>query len=485
MISPKAFVLDTNVLLHDPQAVFKFEEHSVVLPFEVLEEMDRFKSDPSEKGRNARHLHRVLKSLFAEPEASMEEGAVLPGGGKLHVVANRYLLDGAAGSEGMARLKIIAEDFGKIDNRILACLIYVAENWPNPTFLVTKDINMMLKAKAIGLRAEDYLNDKVEEKPEATQGFYPRLELPLTALQRFASEGELPCPNGVGQDWGINEYVSLCGPGGEQPMAARYDGHGELRRLMIPPQIQAPGAIPIRPRNMEQQFLMDALLDPEIALVTCYGKAGTGKTIVSTACALHLVSQDFYEGLSITRPVISLGQEIGFLPGDMTEKMLPWLQPYHDALNVLFPLKPNKEGIFSKKRVSKQTRKKPTAASTGAGSNLGIQSKPYRQLMEAGILEIEALCYIRGRSIPRRFFILDEAQQLTPHEVKTVISRMSEGSKLILIGDPSQIDNPYVDSQSNGLVYARNKLRNQALAAHVKLTKGERSPLADLAVSLM
>ncbi|MCH8474471.1 MAG: PhoH family protein [Opitutales bacterium] len=485
MQSPKTYLLDTNVLLHDPQAIFKFQEHNVVLPFEVLQELDRFKSDQSEKGRNARHLHRVLRDLFPSSQESMDKGVTLESGGRLYVLANRYLMEGEGSSPGMKMLRSLSRDLDKIDNRILACLVYLGENWKSPVTLVTKDINLYLKAKAIGLPAEDFLNDKVREEELNEKEFHPTLQLSQTLFQRFGSEGTVEIePDQLPVHTGCNDYVSVEGEH-DQILPARYDGEGSLHRLQLPSQIQIPGAISIRPRNLQQQFLMDALLDPEISLVTCYGKAGTGKTIVSTACALSLVAQDLYDGLSITRPVISLGQEIGFLPGDLNEKMMPWVQPYHDALNVLFPLR--QEGTFrgSRKKAAKQARKKSASNAGSKSSSTGQPVKPYQQLMDAGILEIEALCYIRGRSIPRRFFILDEAQQLTPHEVKTVISRMSEGSKLVLIGDPSQIDNPYVDSQSNGLVYTRNRLRHQRITAHVKLTQGERSPLADLAVSLM
>jgi PhoH-like ATPase len=240
---------------------------------------------------------------------------------------------------------------------------------------------------------------------------------------------------------------------------------------------------------------MDALLDDSIQMVTCFGKAGTGKTLLSTVCALHQTHDDCsrYDGVSITRPIMALGRDIGFLPGTLDEKMKPWLQPYYDALEVLIPSKPQKEPQFAVKKVSQKKHRRrhelPGAgAQSGAGSN-GIHgfpvAKPYERLLKTGLVEIEALCFIRGRSIARRFFILDEAQQLTPHEAKTVITRISEGSKIVLIGDPTQIDNPYVDARSNGLVYCCNRMKGQALAAHVKLTKGERSRLAEIAADLL
>ena len=278
-------------------------------------------------------------------------------------------------------------------------------------------------------------------------------------------------------------------------MPGRHFGTGIVRRLRIPDHVQAPGGIPIRPRNLEQQFFLDALLDDSIALVTCYGKAGTGKTLLSIAGALQQVREENsrYDGVSISRPIVALGKDIGFLPGSLEEKMKPWLQPYYDALEVLIPSKAPKEPQFAAKKVSKKSKKDsmhfgapgvvPVASGNGAGP--AALMKPYERLIRSGVVEIEALCFIRGRSIARRFFILDEAQQLTPHEVKTIITRISEGSKIVLIGDPAQIDNPYVDSRSNGLVYCRNKMHGHALAAHVKLTKGERSKLAELAADLL
>jgi PhoH-like ATPase len=267
-----------------------------------------------------------------------------------------------------------------------------------------------------------------------------------------------------------------------------------VRRLHLPDFVKAPGGIPIRPRNLEQQFFVDALMDDNISLVTCFGKAGTGKTLLSIACALFQTSDEKsrYDGISISRPVIALGKDIGFLPGTLEEKMKPWLQPYHDALEVLLPAKPQKEPQFASKKTGKKKKKhddvmammsSPQPSHGGGG---GVPPmKPYERLIKSGIVEIEALCFIRGRSIARRFFILDEAQQLTPHEVKTVITRISESSKLVLIGDPAQIDNPYVDSRSNGLVYCHNRMKGLGLAAHVKLSKGERSKLAELAADLL
>jgi PhoH-like ATPase len=484
----KTYVLDTNVLLHDPQSLFKFEENNLAIPVEVLEELDSIKGEQStERGRNARRVHRTLQELMPDSR-SMLEGVRLETGGTLSVIINRYLQDGNLNSPAMQRLRAVLPDLSKKDNRIIACALFVQEQFPPPTILVTKDVNVQLKARAVGLESEDYLNDKVPETLDEDR--YRELRVSIYELQRFASEGEFEIDKDDARHLAVNEYVLLRSDEGKT-MPARYYGERVVRRLKLPDSVRAPGGIPIRPRNLEQQFFMDALLDETVSLITCFGKAGTGKTLISTACALSQVfdASGRYDGVSISRPVIALGKDIGFLPGTLDDKMKPWLQPYHDALEVLIPSKPTKEPQFASKKVAKKNKKgQDFVAQAAPQPNLpnGLAPlKPYERLLRSGMVEIEALCFIRGRSIARRFFILDEAQQLTPHEVKTVITRISEGSKIVLIGDPAQIDNPYVDSRSNGLVYAHNRLRGQALAAHVTLTKGERSKLAELAADLL
>ena len=489
----KTYVLDTNVLIHDPQSIFKFEENNLAIPVEVLEELDAIKGEQStERGRNARRVHRSLQELLPDSR-SMLEGVRLPNGGTLSVIINRYLQESNFNSPAMQRLRAVLPDLSKKDNRIIACALFVQEQFPPPTILVTKDVNVQLKARAVGLESEDYLNDKVPENVD--EDCYREVPVSIYDLQRFASEGELELGSELSPGLYLNEYILLRSEEGKT-MPARYCGDNCVCRLKIPDFVRAPGGIPIRARNLEQQFFMDALLDDSISLITCFGKAGTGKTLLSTVCALSQIfsEQSRYDGVSISRPVIALGKDIGFLPGSIEEKMRPWLQPYYDALEVLMPSKPPKEPQFAAKKVAKKNKKRqemistmiPASVSQGNGGPSGLAPlKPYEKLIRSGMVEIEALCFIRGRSIARRFFILDEAQQLTPHEVKTVITRISEGSKIVLIGDPAQIDNPYVDSRSNGLVYSHNRMKGQALAAHVTLTKGERSRLAELAADLL
>lgn len=477
----KTYVLDTNVLIHDPHCIFKFDDNNLVIPIEVLEELDSIKMEQSsERGRNARWVHRLLRELLPDARA-MAEGVKLSSGGTLSVVINKHLQGGEVkASSRMRSLKSIL-DLEKKDNRIIATALFVQENLPPPTILVSKDINVQLKARAVGLESEDYLNDKAPEEPEYQS--FRRIKISKYELQRFASEGAFELANEQGEPLYTNEYVLLESEEGKT-IPGRHYGDGVLRKLILPEYVKAPGGVPIRPRNLEQRFFMDALLDDTVSLITCYGKAGTGKTLLSTVCAIHqtLLSADSkYDGVSISRPVIGVGKDIGFLPGTLEEKMNPWLQPYYDALEVLIPANMPKEPQFEKKR---QRRKRPKEGDELPPSGKTNQ-KPYEKLLETGIVEIEALCFIRGRSIARRFFILDEAQQLTPHEVKTIITRISEDSKIVLIGDPDQIDNPFVDSRSNGLVYCSNRMRGQAIAAHVQLTKGERSLLAELAADLL
>jgi len=482
----KTFVLDTNVLLHDPQSIFNFEENNLAIPVEVLEELDAIKGEQStERGRNARRVHRILQELLPD-RRSMQEGVDLPNGGTLSVIINPYLAEPGRRSPSFDRLRAVLPDMSKKDNRIIAAAVFVQEQFPPPTILVTKDVNVQLKARAVGLESEDYLNDKVPEFVE--EASYREIRLTMYELQRFCSEGHFGLGRDDARSLSLNEYVLLRSDEGKT-MPARYYGDGMVRRLKLPEFVKAPGGIPIRARNLEQQFFMDALLDESVQMITCFGKAGTGKTLLSTVCALYQTHDDNsrYDGMSISRPIMALGKDIGFLPGTLDEKMRPWLQPYHDALEVLVPTKPPKDPQFVSKKVSgkKQRHREEAPASSGLGGGHAFPTKPYERLLKSGLVEIEALCFIRGRSIARRFFILDEAQQLTPHEVKTVITRISEGSKIVLIGDPTQIDNPYVDARSNGLVYCHNRMKGQALAAHVTLTKGERSRLAELAADLL
>ena len=350
---------------------------------------------------------------------------------------------------------------------------WLREQLETPVILVSKDLNMQLKARAMGLECEDYLHDKVEPRDVANFDI-ARVTVSGHELQRFASSGRLALPPARLADLVANDYVLLVA-GDKASMPAKMTAQGELRRLHYTPEaIKVGQGRAVKPMNLGQTCLLDALLDPEISLVTCYGQAGTGKTLLAVAAGLSQVFSRTYHGVTISRPIVAMGQTVGFLPGTLQEKMRPWLQPVYDALDLLMRPLDSQQGPQRKK--NRFLPDKPSAQEAAA---------PYEPLIQQGVIEIEALCYIRGRSIPDRYFVLDEAQQLTPLEAKTIVTRMSRGSKLVLVGDPAQIDNPYVDSRSNGLVYTRQRMRGQPFAAHVPLSKGERSPLAEAAARLL
>jgi PhoH-like ATPase len=468
----KNYVLDTNVLLHDPHAVYRFADNHVWIPIDVLSELDKFKNDQTERGANARTVHRFLSRCFNQNSKLVMRGAKTPGGGTVRVVVNEFLTASRM-SKALRQFHQIFRDLDNTDNRILALCLYVKSKRTDRTILVTKDLNMQLKALAIGLEAQDYENDKVEVTDVEGYG-HRTIEIDPHLMQRFASSRELILDSKDSGDLHLNEYVFLSA-GDNKLMPARFTGNNVCRRLDLPAALINPRGTHLKPMNLGQQCLLDALLDPEIALVTCYGQAGTGKTLLAVAAGLHLYWCHTFGGLTVSRPVIAMGETLGFLPGTLNEKMKPWLQSIYDAFELLLP----------SPSVNDSGRRSKKAKTSEASSSGGIQLKPYEHLIEQGVLEIEALCYIRGRSIPNRYFVLDEAQQLTPLEAKTVVTRMSKGSKLVLVGDPAQIDNPYVDSRSNGLVYTRNRLKGQAITAHVCLTKGERSPLAEFGATLM
>lgn len=462
----KNFVLDTNVLLHDPGCLNQFKDNHICIPVDVLAELDKFKGEQSERGANARRVHRRLTEIFSNSDA-VTGGVPTDGGGTIRLVIYDPVFC-ERNSSALSQFLRVFPDRERVDHRILAATVLLSEHNVAPVVLVTKDLNMQLKARAVGIECEDYLNDKVD--PVEISSYDLRcVDVDAMELQRFASSGELELDQPRRKDVVLNQYV-LLKAGEKQTMPARLDANGTFVRLQIPEVLRIPDGHHLKPLNLGQKCLIDALLNPEVSMVTCYGQAGTGKTLVAVAAGLHEMFNRRYNGLTVSRPVISMGDQLGFLPGSLDDKMRPWLQPIYDALDLL--MQPSSSQGPRRKQQKKEA--------LGDAAN-----KPYDELIQRGIIEIEALCYIRGRSIPNRFFVLDEAQQLTPQEAKTVVTRMSRGSKLVMVGDPGQIDNPYVDSRSNGLVYTRNRLKGQPFAAHVTLARGERSPLAEAGAQLM
>jgi PhoH-like ATPase len=437
----KNFILDTNVLLHDPQSLFKFEDNNIIIPITVIEEVDRFKKDMNETGRNARMVSRILDSM--REKGSLAAGVTMPGGGTLRIemFAEKYFHN----------LPVdLRVDNG--DNRIIAVAQDVRDRFPDTeTIFVTKDSNLRIKSDVIGLIAEDYESDKVD-----IQDLYSgtrTIEVPAEAVDRFYGQGWLESP----VEMAPNEFITIVDSTNPNHSAICRNDPANARITAVR-KVPKEGIWSLFPRNREQSFALDVLMDDSIKLVTLVGKAGTGKTLLAIAAGLHKTAEEnIYNRLLVSRPVFPMGKDLGFLPGDIEEKLTPWMQPIFDNVELLI------SGHESEKR----------------------HSKGYKELMAMGLLDIEPLTYIRGRSIPNQYLIVDEAQNLTPHEIKTIVTRVGEGTKIVLTGDPYQIDNPYVDSSSNGLTYLVEKFKGERIAAHVTLTKGERSELAELAANLL
>ena len=434
----KTFVLDTNVILFDPTSIFQFEENLVFIPLVVVEEVDRFKKDQNENGRNARHFSRLVDEL--RKKGPLSKGVELDNGGTLMIsvdkkVKNQY---------------VDTIDLTINDNLILSSALSLKEEGDN-VYLITKDINLRLKADIFGLQSEDYGKKNIS-LDEIYHG-HRVLELDESDLTNFEKNRHLPFEDAEEMEIYPNEYLVIQAKGNERKRAL---GRYSLSKKGIVPLIpMREGIWGIYPKNMEQQFALDALLNDEVKLVTLVGKAGTGKTLLAIAAGLEMtINQEKYSRLLVSRPVQPMGKDLGFLPGDVNEKLAPWMQPIFDNMDFLF----------------NQNR--------GGGSS-------YDDLIEHGLLHVEPLTYIRGRSIPAQYLIVDEAQNLSPHEVKTIVTRAGEGTKIILTGDPQQIDSPYLDEINNGLTYCVDRLKVEDIVAHTSLKVGERSALSEVASKLL
>ena len=437
----KTFVLDTNVILHDSTCIYRFDEHDIVIPITVIEELDRFKKGKDILNCNAREFLRALDTLTGDN--------IFNGGVPI--------------SEGQGRISVFLEsqfhekirnNFAntKADHHILNAAYHIAaDKGFDRVVLVSKDVNLRMKAKSVGLTAENYRSDHVQNLAELYMGksvlenvdgqlidhlYQAPFEIPISALN---PEAELQA----------NEFLIL--RNGRKSALGVYD-EGQQKVLRI----ENHTGFGIRPRNAEQSFALSALLNHDIPLVTMSGKAGTGKTLLALAAALE--TKRHYRQIFVARPVVPLSnKDLGYLPGDVNSKLDPYMQPLHDNLAVI----------------------QNQLAQDNA------RNKCIRELLEEGKIVITPLSYIRGRSIVKTFFIIDEAQNLTPHEIKTIITRAGDGTKIVFTGDIYQIDHPYLDSHSNGLSYLIEKMKGERLYAHVNLEKGERSDLSDLATRLL
>lgn len=448
----KTFVLDTNVLLYDPTAMKRFEDNEVVLPMTIIEELDRFKKQPEMIGRNARQVSRELDELRSQ--GNIIKGIDLENGGLLRVA----LCD----RETLKTLPIELEG-DRNDNAILAVALELKKHCQCRVVMVSKDTNLRIKADALGLEAEDYETNKVDIS-ELYTGLAEVTVNSSKIDQLFkhdviALDGEF-CPNQAIM------LVDEINPS-HTALAIVKDCHQDSSKVVTLNELANAGVLGIKARNREQKFALDLLLNDAIPLVTLVGKAGTGKTLLAIAVGLHKVADErSYTRLLISRPVIPMGKDIGYLPGDIKEKLTPWMQPIYDNFDLIF-------GAQSPKDPKEKRSLHPHVR------------RGHEDLIERGLLQIEPLTYIRGRTIPQQFLIVDEAQNLTPHEVKTILTRAGEGTKVVLTGDPEQIDSPFIDAASNGLTYVVERFKNDPLAGHITLNKGERSPLAERSTELL
>ncbi len=432
----KIFILDTNVLIHDPYSIYNFRGNDIYLPIEVIEEIDKLKQKPN-TAIHARMASRVLEEI--RKKGNLSEGIELPDDIFFKV-------------EKTADLSLLPEGLKKevIDNHIIAVVMGVKKREPErKVIFVTKDINLRIKADAVGVEVEDYSTDRVVYD-DLDKG-YMEIEVPKDVFDKFNKSGKVdlselnlefsPTPNFF--------FIFKCG---QEETAGRVIG--EKVKKFLNGDISAWGA---RARNQEQRFAMELLMDDNVKAVSLVGKAGTGKTLLAIAAGLEqVVERKKYSKLYIARPIIPMGKDLGFLPGNEKDKLRPWMQPIFDNIEFLSDVKGDKAG-----------------------------EKVITGLESMGLLKVEALTYIRGRSMPNAFIVIDEAQNLTPLEIKTIITRVGENTKIVFTGDPYQIDSAYLDANTNGLTYMADKLKDEKIAGHITLVKGERSPLAEIAAKLL
>ena len=434
----RKIVVDTNVILFDAQAILRFGEADVHIPISVIEEIDKFKRDQGENGRNARQFSRFIDVLRAK--GSLAQGVQLDNSETMVYISTDLMLAGMPPEF----------DQVKADNRILNTAMALQKQHPRTKVeLITKDINLRIKADVYGIYAKDY--EPTDVSQENMYEGYLELELTPEKIDHFYKEKKY-VPEGA-QKLYANQYVIM--KDSSNPNHSAIGRYSHLEQAIIPLINPADSIWGVHARNVEQAFALDCLLNDEILFVSLVGKAGTGKTLLAIAAGLFkTLDEGRFQRLLVSRPIFPMGKDIGYLPGDIEQKLNPWMQPIFDNVEFL---------MGSDKKASGRAQ----------------------ELINQGMLNIEPLTYIRGRSIPKQYLIVDEAQNLTPHEIKTIVTRAGRGTKVILTGDVYQIDNPYVDSVNSGLTYAVERFKGHPIAAHVTLTKGERSELAELAANIL
>lgn len=432
-------VIDTNVILFDALALNKFQDSDIYIPFAVIEEVDRFKRDLGENGRNARQFSRFVDVLRAR--GSLADGVELEKTNSNVYVTTDLFIDGIPKEL----------DQGNPDNRILAKALQLQRLYPKAKVeLVSKDINLRIKADVYGIIANDYRPDSSDVE-ELYSGL-AEVSVPPEMIDRFYKEKSIKLPEELYMPV-ANQYLIM--KDSTNPNHSAIGRYSMSENRIVPLITPSESIWGIHPRNVEQSFALDCLLNDEIGFVSLVGKAGTGKTLLAIAAGLYkTLDEGRFQRLLVSRPIFPMGRDIGYLPGDVEQKLNPWMQPIFDNVEFL---------MGSDKKAAGRAR----------------------ELINQGMVNIEPLTYIRGRSIPNQYLIVDEAQNLTPHEIKTIVTRAGQGTKVVLTGDPYQIDNPYVDSANSGLTYAVERFKGQPIASHVTLAKGERSELAELAANIL
>jgi len=439
----KTFILDTNVLLHDVNSIYAFEDNDVIIPMVVIEELDTFKSEGDNRGKAARMVSRELDSL--RTKGRLNEGVKLPKGGTLKIELDKT--------------NILPQVFSvnKSDNSILNIAYTMAKKEGSykksqaPVIVVTKDINMRLKAEALGLSAQDYTKDKVNYDELYTG--VAEVEVSAQEIDAFYKDKKLALPKDT---YFPNQFLILKDAADEKHSAIGRVSNHEAD-ILRPLSAQEPVAWGIKPLNKEQRFAMELLLDDSLDIVTLVGTAGTGKTLVTLAAGLQrTLDENAYRRMVVCRSIVPVGKDLGFLPGTKEEKLDAWMGAIYDNLAFLADRKNPEEG-----------------------------EEKAHYLLDSGKIEIASVTHMRGRSLPGQYMIVDDAQNLTPHEMKTILTRAGQGTKIIVTGDPYQIDTPYLDVESNGLTYIVDRLKGQSSYGHITFTKTERSRLADMASKLL
>ncbi len=431
----KTFILDTNVLIHDPYSFSKFEDNTVIIPIPVIEELDNFKTVSDERGKSARIVSRNLDKL--REKGKLNVGVKLDTGGLLKVELDH--------------VSVLPKEFKlqEMDNRILNTA-YWYEKKKHDVVLVTKDINFRIKAEAIGLESQDYKSGKV--KMDDIYSGITELDIPAESIDKFYKEKEISIDN---NELNPNEFVLFRAK--EDAKKTAIGRRGPLDASIVKSLRPESSPWGIRGLNKEQKCAMELLLDESVKLVTLIGTAGTGKTLVSLACGLQkAVDDNVYKRLIVCRSIVPVGKDIGFLPGTKDEKLSPWMGAIYDNLEFIMDRRHQDDSL-----------------------------QQFEYLQQSGKIEIASVTHIRGRSLPKQYMIVDDAQNLTPHEIKTILSRAGEGTKVVVTGDPYQIDNPYLDMESNGLIYIVNRFKGRKIYGHLTFTKTERSELAALVAEIL